>query len=676
MSSEAERNEIARGRLLAVWPQKCVFVVEEILKTEQDYVVSLRQIIEGYLKPLHSHLFEHAESPLSIAAVFGNITQLYEFNSTLERELETSQADPVAFGQVFVNNRGKFMYYSEYCTNYKSAVKYLEQLIDNNPKLGAFIAQCQKDLHHSFSLHDRLLKPVQRILKYHLLLDNLLRPLSSDHCGYASISEAKASMDEVADHINKVVKVQEVYSALHHNKATVPLKKMTSDRELIHEGTCRIGRSQEIELVLFQKLLLFFRKELDGSYNYVDHIMASELQIEEDPKNQKCFTINSTKQPLKRYSLQVQSSDDRQVWTSKIGVMQTGAWQDTIALERKKTVQNLSRQKLQASRRQPIQTCKQNRLHAMQSVPGDRNSLTEGQQPQDRTLSTTGLHRSKAVRLRKVMSSDCTSPTNSWLTSYHRQTVSPSRSTSPMHTSHILQTALPNQDESISGSSPPTNNVHVAITVSVAEDNTTLHAANNAASLSDNTEPDEQLDMLSQLSDGRSYSPLVDGSLSATSDDDAHLPFPCLTPSPDGLSPLLSFDDDPHSSRNDVSHPSSGHDEDTVEFHKLSASPCNDDSFLDKRLNGQHKTSTAVNHLPHDSEHSARLGHRTNQLGVPPLTQSSLSVSMETDDKFFKPKTHCVRSLQTEDTRTGLVVIKGDSPLDEVCLLISSKSHK
>lgn len=50
MSSEGgvttEGVEVTRGRLLEVWPQKCVFVVEEILKTEQDYVASLRQIIE------------------------------------------------------------------------------------------------------------------------------------------------------------------------------------------------------------------------------------------------------------------------------------------------------------------------------------------------------------------------------------------------------------------------------------------------------------------------------------------------------------------------------------------------------------------------------------------------------------------------------------------------------
>lgn len=49
MSSEvlaAKEAEASRGRLRAVWPQKCVFVVEEILKTEQDYVTSLRQIIE------------------------------------------------------------------------------------------------------------------------------------------------------------------------------------------------------------------------------------------------------------------------------------------------------------------------------------------------------------------------------------------------------------------------------------------------------------------------------------------------------------------------------------------------------------------------------------------------------------------------------------------------------
>lgn len=50
-----ERNgapvDESRQRLLAVWPLKCAFVVEEILKTEEDYVESLRQIIEVGLSP-------------------------------------------------------------------------------------------------------------------------------------------------------------------------------------------------------------------------------------------------------------------------------------------------------------------------------------------------------------------------------------------------------------------------------------------------------------------------------------------------------------------------------------------------------------------------------------------------------------------------------------------------
>ena len=49
MSSDGlttDGTEVTRGRLLEVWPHKCVFVVEEIMKTEQDYVASLRQIIE------------------------------------------------------------------------------------------------------------------------------------------------------------------------------------------------------------------------------------------------------------------------------------------------------------------------------------------------------------------------------------------------------------------------------------------------------------------------------------------------------------------------------------------------------------------------------------------------------------------------------------------------------
>ena len=38
--------ECPRDQLLAVWPKKCAFIVEEILQTESAYFASLNEIVK------------------------------------------------------------------------------------------------------------------------------------------------------------------------------------------------------------------------------------------------------------------------------------------------------------------------------------------------------------------------------------------------------------------------------------------------------------------------------------------------------------------------------------------------------------------------------------------------------------------------------------------------------
>ena len=63
--------------------------------------------------------------------------------------------------------------------------------------------QCQRDLSHSLPLSSELIKPVQRILKYPLLLDDLSKKFDwLDHPGYRLIKEALEKMSSVALRIN------------------------------------------------------------------------------------------------------------------------------------------------------------------------------------------------------------------------------------------------------------------------------------------------------------------------------------------------------------------------------------------------------------------------------------------------------------------------------------------
>ncbi|MEE6475091.1 hypothetical protein FKM82_010617 [Ascaphus truei] len=77
-------------------------VVQEILQTERTYVQDLKSIVEDYLDCITD------QSRLSLgteerSALFGNIRDIYHFNSELLQELENCDNDPVAIAECFVS---------------------------------------------------------------------------------------------------------------------------------------------------------------------------------------------------------------------------------------------------------------------------------------------------------------------------------------------------------------------------------------------------------------------------------------------------------------------------------------------------------------------------------------------------------------------------------------------
>ena len=64
----------------------------------------------------------------------------------------------------------KFKIYSEYCTNYEMAVACLQELTTSSKDMDQFLRTCQQDLEHALPLSSQLIKPVQRIMRYHIML--------------------------------------------------------------------------------------------------------------------------------------------------------------------------------------------------------------------------------------------------------------------------------------------------------------------------------------------------------------------------------------------------------------------------------------------------------------------------------------------------------------------------
>lgn len=95
------------------------------------------------------------------------------FRSFLE-DLKKAECDPSETANCFRLHYSGFSVYNEYCTNYPRTMDVLVKLT-RDENMAVLFREKQLKLHHALPLGSYLLKPVQRILKYHLLLQVKMR---------------------------------------------------------------------------------------------------------------------------------------------------------------------------------------------------------------------------------------------------------------------------------------------------------------------------------------------------------------------------------------------------------------------------------------------------------------------------------------------------------------------
>ncbi|XP_048448555.1 pleckstrin homology domain-containing family G member 1, partial [Rhincodon typus] len=237
--------------------------------------------------------------------------------SDLLQDLESCDSDPVAIAECFVAKSEEFHIYTQYCTNYPRSVAVLTECM-RNKVLAKFFREQQESLKHSLPLGSYLLKPVQRILKYHLLLHEIANHLEKDTECYDVVQDAIDTMQRVAWHINDMkrkhehaVRLQEIQSLLTNWKGP----DLTSYGELVLEGTFRIQRAKnERTLFLLDKLLLITKKR-EETYTYKAHILCCNLMlVEVIPKESLSFSVFHYKNPKVQHTVQAKSTQDKRLW--------------------------------------------------------------------------------------------------------------------------------------------------------------------------------------------------------------------------------------------------------------------------------------------------------------------------------------------------------------------------
>ncbi|XP_019479901.1 PREDICTED: pleckstrin homology domain-containing family G member 4B [Hipposideros armiger] len=208
-------------------------IMAEMISTEREYVRSLGYVIDNYFPEM-----ERADLPPSLrgerGTIFGNWEQLHSFHCQhFLPELEHCRQQPLAVGRGFLRHEEQFGMYALYS--------------ENKPRSDALLCSYshvfkdkQRALGDKMDLASYLLKPVQRMGKYALLLEDLLREAGRWPACEPELAELRAAQDVVRSqlrHGNDLLAVDAVRgcdvrvaqkSVLHSSVSELRMQQMVS----------------------------------------------------------------------------------------------------------------------------------------------------------------------------------------------------------------------------------------------------------------------------------------------------------------------------------------------------------------------------------------------------------------------------------------------------------------
>ncbi|VVC37418.1 Hypothetical protein CINCED_3A016938 [Cinara cedri] len=262
--------------------------------------------------------------------LFGNITEIYEFSKIFLNELELANNSVSQIARCFLNNHLRFIVYSTYCIHFQDSSVVLSEIMHSRPTVN-IVRQRQKELGHRLPLSSYLVLPIQRILRYHLLLKKLAAYTSEDEADHALVTKAYNKMvllakiiDETKNKYEKGGRVKMMRSIINQWKNKSNVKLPNNCFELHAEGDLMIaGTKKKLHVILLNNMLLIAKEQKCGLLEYKAHISNRNIIVIENVKgNPLGFRLVSNDAET-NYSFTFQASlmDDKLFWIKMLNDM-------------------------------------------------------------------------------------------------------------------------------------------------------------------------------------------------------------------------------------------------------------------------------------------------------------------------------------------------------------------
>uniref|UniRef100_A0A8C4YRZ5 Vav guanine nucleotide exchange factor 1 n=1 Tax=Gopherus evgoodei TaxID=1825980 RepID=A0A8C4YRZ5_9SAUR len=290
-NEEAEGDEIYEDLMRSepvVMPQKMTELdkrnccLQEIRQTEEKYTDTLESIYQHFMKPLQRFL-----KPEDMENIFINIEDLVKvhrfFLDDLKNVLSFSNAQNLY--QVFIKYKERFLLYGRYCSQVEAASRCLDQVAGASMDVRMKLEECSQRANNGrFTLRDLLMVPMQRVLKYHLLLQELVKhtvePTEKENLRLALDAMRVRPALRLPDAVN----FQDSHEGL-SSQSLAQYGRPKIDGELKVISSEKRSKMDRYAFLLDQALLICKRK--GDSYEMRDFIDLHTYQIRDDSLGEK-----------------------------------------------------------------------------------------------------------------------------------------------------------------------------------------------------------------------------------------------------------------------------------------------------------------------------------------------------------------------------------------------------
>ncbi|XP_061140359.1 intersectin-1 isoform X5 [Syngnathus typhle] len=325
--------------------------IHELIVTEENYVNDLQLVTEIFHKPLlECELLSEKE----VAMIFVNWKELIMCNIKLLKALRvrkkmSGDRMPVKMiGDILTNQLPHMQPYIRFCSCQLNGATLIQQKTDDNPEIKDFLKRLAMDPRcKGMPLSSFLLKPMQRVTRYPLIIKNILENTPESHPDHSHLKAALEKAEELCSQVNEGVREKENSDRLEWIQTHVQCEGLSEQlvfnsvtnclgpRKFLHSGKLfKAKSSKELYGFLFNDFLLLTQVTKPLGSSGSDKVFSAKTHLQYRMYKTPIFlnevlvklpTDPSGDEPLfhishidRVYTLRAESINERTAWVQKI----------------------------------------------------------------------------------------------------------------------------------------------------------------------------------------------------------------------------------------------------------------------------------------------------------------------------------------------------------------------